>query len=226
MLTFKQVKSQAVLMMAVAMPVAGIAPMLSASQAMAQSLPQTVRVAQSRPALFNQIRISAGAVLPVGTEKGDKITLTPGETKQYTLMIAQNLRSGNGDLLIPAGSKVEGEFRPAGDGIQYVAKTLVMTDGRRYPLDAASQVVNRREKIRQGISTRAIWQGAAGGAATAAVLGVLTGDKKISVPEVLVGGAVGAVGGGAIGRKEKEVIAVMPNQDLGLRLNQSLALTY
>jgi hypothetical protein len=226
MLTFKQVKSQAVLMMAVAMPVAGIAPMLNVSSAIAQSVPQTVRVAQARPALFNQIRISAGAVLPVGTEKGTKITLTPGETKQYTLMIAQNLRSGNGDLLIPAGSKVEGEFRPAGDGIQYVAKTLVMTDGRRYNLDAASQVVNRRETIRQGISTRAIWQGAAGGAATAAVLGVLTGDKKISVPEVLVGGAVGAAGGAAIGRKEKEVIAVMPNQDLGLRLNQSLALTY
>jgi uncharacterized membrane protein YoaK (UPF0700 family) len=224
MLTLKQVKSQAVLMMAIAMPVAGLAPILTASSVSAQSFPSTLRVAQARPALFNQVRISAGAVLPVGTEKGEKITLTPGETKQFTLLIAQNLRSGNGDLLVPAGSKVEGEFRPAGDGVQYVAKTLVLTDGQRYSIDAASQVVSRREKIRQGVSTRAIWQGAAGGAAAAAVLGVLTGDKKISVPEVLVGGAVGAVGGAAVGRKEKEVIAVLPNQDLSLRLNQVLAL--
>jgi uncharacterized membrane protein YoaK (UPF0700 family) len=224
MLTLKQVKSQAVLMMAIAMPVASLAPILTASSVSAQSFPSTLRVAQARPALFNQVRISAGAVLPVGTEKGDKITLTPGETKQFTLLIAQNLRSANGDLLVPAGSKVEGEFRPAGNGIQYVAKTLVLTDGQRYSIDAASQVVSRREKIRQGVSTRAIWQGAAGGAAAAAVLGVLTGDKKISVPEVLVGGAVGAAGGAAIGRKEKEVIAVLPNQDLSLRLNQVLAL--
>jgi uncharacterized membrane protein YoaK (UPF0700 family) len=224
MLTLKQVKSQAVLMMAIAMPVASLAPILTASSVSAQSFPSTLRVAQARPALFNQVRISAGAVLPVGTEKGDKITLTPGETKQFTLLIAQNLRSANGDLLVPAGSKVEGEFRPAGNGIQYIAKTLVLTDGQRYSIDAASQVVSRREKIRQGVSTRAIWQGAAGGAAAAAVLGVLTGDKKISVPEVLVGGAVGAAGGAAIGRKEKEVIAVLPNQDLSLRLNQVLAL--
>jgi hypothetical protein len=226
MLTLKQAKSNAVLMLAFALPVGSLAPLLTANAASAQSLPATVRVAQARPALFNQIRISAGAVLPVNTEKGTKITLTPGETKPFTLMIAQNLRSGNGDLLVPAGSKVEGEFRPAGDGTQFVAKTLVMTDGRRYSMDATSQVVTRREKIRQGLSTRSIWQGAAGGAAAAAVLGAITGDKKISVPEVLVGGAVGAAGGAAIGRKEKEVIAVLPNQDLSLRLNQVLALNY
>ncbi|MBE9028210.1 hypothetical protein IQ266_00385 [filamentous cyanobacterium LEGE 11480] len=232
MLTLKQVKSNAVLMMAVAMPVATVAPMLTASNVLAQSAPptqlapRTVRIAQARPSLFNRIRISAGAVIPVGTEKGEKIALTPGETKPFTLMIPQNLRSGNGDLLVPAGSKVEGEFRPAGEGTQFVAKTLVMTDGRRYEMDANSQIVNRREKIRQGLSTRSIWQGAAGGAATAAILGVLTGDKKVSLGNILVGGAVGAAGGAAIGRKEKEVISVLPNQDLSLRLNQALSVTY
>ncbi|MFM2433023.1 MAG: hypothetical protein RLZZ511_4237 [Cyanobacteriota bacterium] len=228
MLTFKQAQSHtAALMLAIALPVATVSPMLIAGQAVAQSTStaMTTRVAQ-RPALFNRIKISAGAVLPVSTEKGEKITLTPGQTKSQTLLIAQNLRSGNGDLLVPAGSKIEGEFRPAGDGMQYVAKTLVMTDGRRYEIDATSGIVNRREKIRQGISTRAIWQGAAGGAATAAVIGILTGDKKVSAGEVIAGGAVGAVGGAAIGRKEKEVIAVLPNQDLALRLNQAVTVTY
>jgi hypothetical protein len=226
MLTFKQAKSNtAALMLAIALPISTVSPMLIAGQAVAQSTTQSTSVAQ-RPALFNRIRISAGAVLPVSTEKGEKITLTPGETKAYTLMIAQNLRSGNGDLLVPSGSKIEGEFRPAGEGLQYVAKTLVMTDGRRYEIDATSAIVNRREKIRQGVSTRAIWQGAAGGAVAAAAIGVLTGDKKVAVKDVLIGGAVGAAGGAAIGRKEKEVIAVMPNQDLALRLNQSVLITY
>lgn len=226
MLTLKQAKNKAVVMMAVAIPLATAAPMIAAGNVLAQSAPQTIRLAQSRPSLFNRIRISAGAVIPVGTEDGKKITLTPGETKQYTLLIPQNLRSGKGDLLVPAGSKVEGEFRPAGEGTQFVAKTLVMTDGRRYDMDANSQIVNRREKVRQGLSTRSVWQGAAGGAAAAAILGVLTGDKKVSLGEVLIGGAVGAAGGAAIGKKEKEVISVMPNQDLALRLNQSLAVTY
>lgn len=226
MLTLKQAKNRAVLMMAVALPIATTAPMIAAGNVLAQSSPRTVQVAQARPSLFNRIRISAGAVIPVGTEKGDKITIKPGETKQYTLIIPQNLRSGNGDLLVPAGSKVEGEFRPAGEGTQFVAKTLVMTDGRRYEMDANSQIVNRREKVRQGLSTRSVWQGAAGGAAAAAILGVLTGDKKVSLGEVLIGGAVGAAGGAAIGKKEEEVIAVMPNQDLSLRLNDALAITY
>jgi hypothetical protein len=110
--------------------------------------------------------------------------------------------------------------------MQCVGKALVMTDGRRYEIDATSGIINRREKIRQGVSTRAIWQGAAGGAATAAVIGILTGDKKVSAGEVITGGVIDAVGGAEIGRKEKKVIAVLPNQDLALRLNQAVTVTY
>jgi hypothetical protein len=226
MSTLKQVKSNAVLVMAMALPVAGLAPMLTAGSAIANTSKPVVQVAQAQPTLFNRLRIAAGAVIPVGTEKGEKINLKPNETKSFTLTIPQNLRASNGTLLVAAGSKVEGEFRPAGEGTQFVAKTLVTTDGKRYPMYANSQIVTRREKVKQGVSTRAIWQGAAGGAAAAAILGAVTGDKKISAGEVLIGGAVGAAGGAAVGRKETEVIAVLPNQDLDLRLTEALALNY
>jgi phage tail tape-measure protein len=227
MLTLKQVKSNAVLMMAVAMPVAGLAPMVSASSAMANSttVVRSTQIAQT-PTLFNRLRIASGAVIPVNSEKGEKILLTPNETKRYTLVIPQNLRASNGTLLVAAGSKVEGEFRPVGDGMQYVAQTLVTSDGKRYAMDGSSGVVTRREKVKRGVSTDAILKGAGAGAAAGAILGAVTGNKKISLGEVLIGAGVGAGAGAAIGRKEVEVIAVMPNQDLSIRLNQSLALNY
>jgi hypothetical protein len=226
MLTLKQFRSNAALMMAVVMPIAAIIPMLTASHALAQSTSRSIRIAQSQPTLFNRARISAGAVIPVDTEKSEKIDITPGETKQFTLIIPQSLRSSNGALLVPAGSKVEGEFRPVDQGTQFVANTLVLTDSRRYAIDATSPVIVQRETIRQGVSPRAIWQGALGGAAGAAILAGVTGDKRISVGEVLIGSAVGAAGGAAIGRKEKEIITISPSQDLSLTLNQSLPIEY
>jgi hypothetical protein len=225
MFTLKQVKSNAVLMMAIAVPVTGLTPVLTASSVLAQSAPRTVvQVAQAQPTLFNRLRIAAGAVIPATTEKGEKFSLNPNETKAYTLVIPSNLRASNGTLLVAAGSKVEGEFRPVGNGVQFVSKTLVTSDGKRFSMDASSDIIARRETVKQGVSTRAIWQGAAGGAAVAAVLGAVTGDKKIDLKEVLVGGVVGGAGGAAVGRKTVEVIAVQPNQDLNLRLSQALAL--
>lgn len=226
MLTLKQIKSNLLLMMAVAMPIASIAPMLAAGQVVAQSVPRNTRIAQSRPTLFNQTRISAGAIIPVTTETGEAIAITPGKTRTFTLIIPQALRSSNGDLLVPAGSKIEGEFQPVDDGTQFVANTLVMPDGRSYPIDATSQVVVQRETIRQGVDPNAIWQGALAGTAAGALLGGITGDKRISAAEVLIGTAVGAGSGAAIGRKKKEVITVVPEQDLSLQLNQPLLIEY
>ncbi len=226
MLTLKQLKSNVLLMMAVAMPIASITPMLTVGQVLAQSIPRNTRIAQSSPALFNQTRISAGAVIPVTTETGESITITPGTTQAFTLIIPQALRSRNGDLLVPAGSTIEGEFRPVDDGTQFFADTLVMPDGRSYSIDATSQVVVQRETIRQGVDLNAIWQGALAGGAAGALLGGVTGDKRISATEVLIGTAVGAGSGAAIGRKKKEVITVAPEQDLSLQLNQPLLIEY
>jgi Glycine zipper len=219
MLTLKQVKSNAVLMMAMAVPVTGLAPMLTAAAIM--GTPQT---AQAQPVLFNRLRISAGAVLPIGTEKGEKILLNPTETKRFTLIIPQNLRASNGTLLVAAGSKVEGEFRPVDNGTQFIAQTLVTSDGKRFAMDGSSPVISRREKVNQGISTSAILKGAGAGAAAGAIIGGVTGDKKITLGKVLIGTAVGAAAGAAIGRNQVEMIAVYPNQDLSLRLNQALSL--
>jgi hypothetical protein len=67
-------------------------------------------------------------------------------------------------------------------------------------------------------------KGAAIGGAAAAALSGLTGDKKISILEVLGGAGAGAAGGLVLGRKKVDVVVINPNTDLALKLRSDLAL--
>lgn len=224
MLTLKSVQAKTALVIALATPIGTIAPLVVAGEMAAAATP--VRVAQQTPVLFNQMRIASGAVIPVSYAKAEKILVAPNETMALTLTIPQTVKSSRGVVLIPSGSTVEGELRPVGDGSQFVARTLVLTNGTRYSLDASSSVVTRRETIRKGTSTKAITTGAAIGAGAAAILGATTGNKRIGVGEVILGGAIGGLGGLVFGKKQVEVISINPNADLDLRLGSALALNY
>jgi hypothetical protein len=48
----------------------------------------------------------------------------------FTLTVRDDITEGD-RVLIPAGTRIEGEFQPAGGGTRFVAKTLVFDDGRR-----------------------------------------------------------------------------------------------
>jgi hypothetical protein len=222
-MSVQSLKARTALVIALCTPISTIAPLMVAGAQAATPTP--IRLAQT-PVLFNQMRIAAGAVLPVSYDKAQKILLAPTETMPLTVTIPQTVRSSKGVLLIPAGSQVEGELRPVGDGTQFVARTLVLTNGTRYSLNATSNIVTKRETVRQGTSTKAITTGAAIGAGAAAILGATTGNKRVSVGELAIGGVVGALGGLVFGKKQAEVIVINPNQDLDLRLGSALALNY
>jgi hypothetical protein len=224
MLNLHRLKSQTALLVALAVPASSLLPFAAAQ---AQNTPQTYSysVAQ-QPVLFNRMRIAAGAVLPVNYAKGDKILVSPTEKMALTLTIARNVRASNGTLLIPAGSAVEGQLQPAGNGSQFVAQTLVLTDGKRYAFDASSGVVTKRETISQGVSTKSVLTGATIGAGAATVISGVTGNKKITLGKVLIGGAAGALGGVLLGKNKAEVISINPNTDLDLTLNSGLVLNY
>ncbi len=219
-MSVQSLKAKTALLIALATPISTVAPMMVAANAQAAT---PVKIAQT-PVLFNQMRIASGAVLPVSYDKAQKIVVAPNETMPLTVTIPQTVRSSKGVLLIPAGSQVEGELRPAGGGTQFVARTLILTNGSRYSLDATSNIVTRRETVKQGTSTKAITTGAAIGAGAAAILGATTGNKRVSVGELAIGGVVGALGGLVFGKKQAEVIVINPNQDLDLRLGSALAL--
>lgn len=177
--------------------------------------------------LFTQrerLAVPAGTMIPIRYDEAERIVVTPNETAPVTLTVAANIRSSAGTLLIPIGSKIEGELQPTDGGTQFVAETLIIRNSnRRLPIDATSDVITRTETIEKGTDVGNILKGAAIGAAAAAVISEIFGD--IDLGEVLAGGGLGALAGLLLGgRNQAEVVVVDPETDLDLTLESDLVL--
>ena len=234
LITSLSARSSAAMALTMGLTTANLLP-LATLNASAHAKPLTIAQSyNNRPAVFNRtIRIAVGAVIPTSYPKAQKIVLAPDEKMATTLTIPSNIRSGDGRLLIPAGSTVEGEFRPASfinrdgkeeKGTKFYARTLFLPNGSSMMLDASSDVVTRKETIKKGLNTTSILTGAAVGAGAGAIVAGVSGDRKIGFGNVLIGTAAGAIGGWlANGQKKTEVVVVNPDTDLGLRLATPLA---
>ncbi len=185
----------------------------------AQLLPPSLR--NDRPSRggsgnFGSYRgIPAGTIIPTRYNK-DSIVVTPTETAELTLTVDADIRSGSGSVLIPAGSQIKGALRPTSDGTQFVADELILENGDRFPIEARSDVINRRETISKRSDPR-IFEGVAIGAVAASILGEIFGE--IELWQVLGGAGVGALGSLLIrDRQTVEVITINPATDLDLQL--------
>ncbi|MFP4253803.1 MAG: hypothetical protein ACLFRN_04980 [Halothece sp.] len=200
-----------------------VTPLVLSTPTSAQLLPGERR-GQSRPQNQGRMAIPSGTSLPVRYDEAEKIVVMPDETTPVTLQIAANIKDRQGRILIPYGTELVGEIRPAQDGSRFVAQELKVPDESARSINASSQVVTRRETIRKGASTGDILEGAAIGAAAASVIAEITGS--IDVIEVLGGAGLGALGGLLLNKEEVEVISIDPNQDLDITLDSRLALSY
>ncbi|MGA7935054.1 MAG: hypothetical protein WCA35_16020 [Kovacikia sp.] len=191
----------------------------------ATATPASYSVAQlfPQPGVPRRLTIPAGTQIPMQYNEAKKIVVLPTETNPLTLTVARNVRNTYGTLLIPAGSQVKGELRPAEGGSQFHAQELILTDGTRLPIDATSEVVTKTQEVRKGGSSQ-ILTGTAIGAAAAAVLFGVTGSRRISVGKVLAGAGLGALGGWLLGKQTVDVVVIDPNADLTLTLNSDLVL--
>ncbi|HLO49546.1 MAG TPA: hypothetical protein VK211_14110 [Kamptonema sp.] len=211
MFTSNKWRSQAVAILALGIAVGTAAPSVVLAPAVAQ-----------RTSQYSAGIVSAGTVIPVNYEK-DKIIVTADETAPLTLTVAQNIRSSQGRVLIPSGSEISGQLQPARRGSQFVAKELLI-GRKRYRLDAVSRVITRTESVERGANGGSIVKGAAVGAAAAAAIAGITGDKAIATEEVLGGAGIGAIAGVLLGRKKVDVVVIRPEQDLELRVRSELVL--
>ncbi|PAX51078.1 conjugal transfer protein TrbI [Brunnivagina elsteri] len=231
-------KSGAVAMMAMAITTGTVAPIFVLSPANAQ-----YSIGQPRNGVNNSrdITISRGARIPTKYNK-EKIYLVPGETMKVTLVVSQNLVDGNGgNILIPRDSKIKGEFVPVKrrdswnsrdsrdskdvQGTQFIAREIVLPNGETQRIDASSDIITRTEKVKKGPQTGEILRDAGYGAAAGAVIGLLTGDKKVGAGELLIGGAAGSIYRVIKGGKEANLIAIYTDRDLNLRLDSPLTIS-
>lgn len=170
--------------------------------------------------------IPAGTSIPVKYEK-DKILVTKDETVPLTLTVDRNITTNDGTVLIPAGSQVIGDLRPASGGSQFVAKTLVM-NGQQMSINATSEVITKTETIRKGISVGNIIKNAALGTAAAAAISAVTGDRAIATEELLLGAGSGALVTliqNFLGQNSVDLVSITPGTDLNLKLGSPLVVS-
>lgn len=188
------------------------APLLSPIPATAQSFPNTLQ----------RDRILAGTVISVEYPEAEKIVVMPNETVPLTITVARDVVTSQGRVWIPAGAEIVGQLKPASGGSQFVANEVIISAGKRFRLDATSQIVTRTETIRKGASAGSILGGAAIGAAAAAAIGAVVGDNAIATEEVLGGAGLGAITGVFVGRRKVDVVVVRPSEDLNLTLQSDI----
>ncbi len=176
------------------------------------------------PTTPQAVTIPSGTTIPVKYDQAERILVTKEETAPLTLTVAQNIVTSGGSIIIPAGSTVVGELRPAEGGSQFYAQELVLSGGRRYDISATSEVITKTERIRKGINVGNVVKNAALGAAAAAAISAVTGDRAIATEEVLGGAGVGSLVGLFLGRRSVDLVAIDPDTDLQLTLNSNLAL--
>lgn len=171
------------------------------------------------------LQIPAGTTIPVRYDRADRILLATNEAPTpVTLTVARNIVTANGQVLIPAGSSVNGELRTANGAAQFFGREIVLPSGTRLPLDATSELITRTETVKQGANVGRILAGTVVGAGAAAGIAGVTGDRTIRAGEVLIGAGVGAIAGAVFGGSSVNLIAINPNTDLTLTLNSDLVI--
>lgn len=176
------------------------------------------------PPVQNQVRIPAGNMISVQYSK-DKILLGPDERVPLSLSVAQNIVNSQGAMLIPTGTQVVGELRTVSGGAQFFANELVFANGQRTPINAVSRVVTTTERVDRGVSTGNLLRNTALGAAAAAAIAAVTGDRALATEEILGGAGIGALLGLFLGRDSVTLASVNPNTDLALTLASDLVLS-
>jgi len=154
------------------------------------------------------------------------VLISKDEKVPLTLTVAQNIITSEGTVLIPSGSQVIGQLQPTTNkkGSQFVAQQLVLPGGQKFNISATSDPITKTERINKGISVGAIAKDTVLGAGAAAAVSAVTGNRDITAGKVLSGAGIGAVVGLFFGRNSVDLIAVQPNTDLQLTLNQDLTI--
>lgn len=171
--------------------------------------------------------IPEGTAIPVKYDKAEKILVTKEESAPLTLTVAQNVVTDRGTVVIPAGSQVVGQLKPAKSkgGSQFIAEKLVLTNGQEYKINAKSEVITKTQTINKGSRIGSALKNAALGAGAAAAVSAVTGDKAIATEEVLGGAAIGGLIGAFFGRKSVDLIVIDPDTDLQMTIDQNFQIS-
>jgi hypothetical protein len=218
MIIFKRWQFKTALLMVLGMTSTVSVPILTSTSAIAGKQPYIVgQFSQS-----SRVIVAAGTTIPVRYGAAERIIITPKEKVSVTLIVAKNIRSNSGRILIPVGSQVKGQLKPVSGGTQFFAQELIFANSsKRLPIDAVSEIIAETKTINETTDSNII-KGAAVGAGAGAVIGKIFGGR-IKLGQVLAGAGIGALPE-LLGRsrKETELVVIDPDTDLHLTLQSDL----
>lgn len=155
---------------------------------------------------FNQGRLYAGKTIRTSSKNRDRIVIRKNDSVNLTLYVDRDIRADDsGRIIIPRDSRIEGRLRSRDGGTQFEAKRLVLSNGRRYNLDARSEIIyaNRRVASRRTKTSDAARD----------VLSTILGDRR---------GRDDDFGSRNDRDRDRDLIVVYPDRDLDLRLRKDL----
>ncbi|MEM9154723.1 MAG: hypothetical protein AAFY57_04345 [Cyanobacteria bacterium J06642_2] len=177
--------------------------------------PQPIPRGPQQFQLETSMAVLSGENIPLTFRSNETLFLDPSETRAFSLQLESDVRDSFGNVVIPSGAIVSGQFQPVSGGSQFVTNSVEF-NGQTFPLSAQSARIASRKDPRQ-VSGGAIAQDAAIGAGIGVLLGGITGDKAIATEEVLGAAAISAVVGNVTAPSK---IVVRPNTPLTLQVTQ------
>lgn len=136
------------------------------------------------------LNLPAGQEIATKIDRKDTLYIAKGETVNANLLVAKDIATQNGTVLIPAGAIIEGQFVPVEGGSKFVAQKFT-SRGATVPLQAESALINDVKDPRETGAGSVLTDAGIGGAAGAVLGGVLRGNVQII--DILGGAAAGAV---------------------------------
>jgi hypothetical protein len=178
------------------------------------------------------VSVSLSAQRSGTIDPGTTVTVRTNETisaddeddvgELFTGTVAEDVRSRNGNLIIPKGSKVEMVVNGTSDEELVLDLAAITVNGQRYTVDSEDQVVTGERKEGIGINKRT-GKYVGGGAAIGAIIGAIAGGGKGAA----IGAGVGAAGGAATQVLTRGDKVNVPSESLlTFRLQQPLRTDY
>jgi S-layer homology domain len=176
--------------------------------------------------------------LPGGNDV--KLIVTPSETVQTNLEVAQSVSNTSGTVLIPVGSQIQGRFQPVSisgtPGSQYFADKLLI-DGKTYAVSLASDPLAPTAK--QSLSPTSLKGGLAtiagqmllgrifgGGINLGSILGGVLGSSNSSPLGGLLGGGGSSLGGLLGGNTQNSGVVVIEPSKLVLKMQNDTLIAH
>ncbi|HEY9608279.1 hypothetical protein [Allocoleopsis sp.] len=167
-----------------------------------------------------KLKVAKDSKINVSYTPSKKVVLTPGETMNMTLMVANDIKNSQGQILIPKNSQIEGQLisrYSANDfkGAQFVAQKLIIGKKSYNNINATSALIKNQQSSNSfGIGKTL--QNATMTVAAQAALGKITG-QRMSVGDIL-SSVLTSRSQDNQPKENDQLIIIEPQKDLSLTL--------